>query len=75
MDRKSSDEQLNTIARTTIGADAEVFKLSNRSQKNLRIQVEIASPLFQRDTFPFELGRDDNPNVIVPNKLPGIGQG
>lgn len=32
MDRGSSDEQLNMIARTTIGADADVFKLSNRSE-------------------------------------------
>ncbi len=70
----SSDEQLNMIARTTIDADADVFKLSNRSKEDLRLAVEIASPLFQRDTFPFELGRDDNPNVIVPIKLPGIGQ-
>jgi hypothetical protein len=72
MNRGSSDEQLNLIARTTIGADADVFKLSNRSKEDLRIEVEIASPLFQRDTFPFELSRDDNPNVTVPSKLPGV---
>jgi hypothetical protein len=74
MDSGSSDEQLNMIARTTIGADADVFKLSNRSTKNLRLAVEIASPLFQRDTFPFELGHDDNANFIVPTKLPGLRQ-
>ncbi|WP_336489298.1 ATP-dependent nuclease [Methylobacterium nigriterrae] len=75
MDRECSDEKLNMIAKTTIGADADVFKLSNRSKEDLRIEVAITSPLFQRTTFPFELGRDDNPNVIVPKKLPGIGQG
>ena len=74
MDRGSSDEQLNMIAKVTIGADADIFRLSNRSKENLRLAVEITSPLFQRNTFPFELGQDDNPNVIVPIKLPGIGQ-
>ncbi|KKI39745.1 hypothetical protein VI03_07010 [Burkholderia vietnamiensis] len=75
MGRESSDEQLNTLAQTTIGADAEVFKLINRSKDDdLRIEVQIASPLFQRNTFPFEVGRDDNPNIIVPSKLPGAGQ-
>lgn len=71
MDRKSSDEQLNTIARNTIGADADVFRLSNRSKEELCIEVQIASPLFQRGSFPFEVGRNDNPNVIVPYLLPG----
>ena len=75
MDRGSSDEQLNSFARTTIGADADVFNLSNCSSDGLRIKVEIASPLFKRDTFPFEISREDNPNVIVPNILPGVGQG
>jgi hypothetical protein len=72
MDRHSSDGQLNALARRTIGADAEVFKLINRStDEDLRIEVQMASPLFQRSIFPFETGRDDNPNVIVPRNLPG----
>lgn len=74
MDHQSSDEQLNAFAKMTIGPDADIFKLSNRSTDELRIQVEIASPLFQRDTFPFELGRNDNPNEIVRSKLPGLKQ-
>ncbi|MEK7915912.1 AAA family ATPase [Burkholderia contaminans] len=75
MHRESSDEQLNTLARATIGTDAEVFKLVNHSKEDgLRIEVQMASPLFQRNTFPFEVGRDDNPNIIVPIKLPGAGQ-
>ena len=73
MERGSSDEQLNMIARTTIGADADVFRLSNCSKEDLRIGVDIVSPLFQRETFPIELGREDNLNVIIPIKLPGIG--
>jgi hypothetical protein len=49
--------------------------LSNRSTKDdLRIEVYIASPLFKRDTFPFEVGRNDNTNIVVPSKLPGIRQ-
>lgn len=73
MSRESSDAQLNTLAKTTIGTDAEVFKLSNCSTNDdLRIEVQIASPLFQRDTFPFEIGHNDNPNIVVPGKLPGI---
>ncbi|WP_429806350.1 ATP-dependent nuclease [Ensifer sp. B1-9] len=74
MDRESSDAQLNTIAATTIGADAEVFRLCNRSGEELRIEVQMASALFPRDTFPFEVGPSDNPNIIVPKKLPGIGK-
>jgi hypothetical protein len=71
MKSDSSNEQLNIIANATIGADAEVFKLINCSTDDLRIKVDIASPLFHRDTFPFEIARDDNPNIIVPSKLPG----
>lgn len=75
MNSEASDAQLNRLARATIGTDAEVFKLSNRSTKDdLRIEVQIASPLFQRDSFPFEVGRNDNSNIVVPSKLPGIGQ-
>ncbi|MGO7171855.1 ATP-dependent nuclease [Rhizobium leguminosarum] len=73
MKRDSSDDQLNAISRTTIGADAEVFRLSNLSKdEELRIGVDIASALFKRDTFPFEIGRNENLNIVVPSKLPGI---
>lgn len=73
MELDSSDERLNAIAMTTVGSDAEVFKLSNRSKGDLRIAVEMASPLFQRETFPFEIGREENPTLVVPEKLPGLG--
>jgi hypothetical protein len=68
----SSDEQLNAMARTTIGSDAEIFAFSNRSQQGkLRIEVKIVSPLFWRDRFPFEIGEEDNVNVVIRSKLPG----
>lgn len=73
MERNSSDEQLNAIAMATVGSDAEVFKLSNRSKDDLRIAVEMVSPLFQRDTFPFEIGREENLTLLIPEKLPGLG--
>jgi hypothetical protein len=72
MKSDSSNEQLNAIATGTVGSDAEVFSLSNCSKDDLRIAVAMASPLFQRDTFPFEIGREDNLNVVVPAKLSGI---
>lgn len=69
----SSDAELDALARNTIGADAEVFKLANKSTpQQSRIEVDIASPLFERDTFPFEIGPLDNPTSIVPVALPGI---
>lgn len=66
-----TDEQLNGIAAMTIGSDAEVFKLENRSVSDLRILVDIASPLFKRKKFPFEIGSSENPNLIIPQVLPG----
>lgn len=75
MKADSSDAQLDALARNTIGADATVFKLSNKStSKQLRIQVDVASTLFERATFPFEISLSDNPNIIVPTVLPGINK-
>lgn len=73
MQRDSSDDQLNAIAKATVGSDSEVFRLSNCSKDDLRIGVTMVSPLFERDTFPFEIGMDENPNLVVPRKLPGLG--
>ncbi|WP_429074064.1 ATP-dependent nuclease [Aeromonas hydrophila] len=73
MKTDSSDAQLGALASNTIGADATVFKLHNKSTaQQLRIQVDIASRLFERTTFPFEISPLDNPNTIVPTVLPGI---
>lgn len=73
MKTDSSDAQLNALAKSTIGNDADVFKLTNKTtSQQVRIEVGIASPLFRRSTFPFEIGPSDNPNIIVPEKLPGV---
>jgi len=72
MNTDSSDGHLNAAAKATIGSDAEIFKLANKGGPNLRIEVAIASPLFQRETFPFEIGREENINRVIPNKLPGL---
>lgn len=73
MEFGTTDEKLNSCARGTIGSDAEVFKLSNVSKDKLRLRVAMASPLFQRSNFPFEIGCDENPNLSVPRVLPGLG--
>ncbi|UPL19895.1 ATP-dependent nuclease [Alcaligenes faecalis] len=73
MESDSTDERLNAIAMTTVGSDAEVFKLSNCSKQELRVSVEMASPLFPRDKFPFEIGREENLTSVIPTKLPGLG--
>lgn len=66
-------EQLNAIAKSTIGSHSSVFNLSNRSEKKLlRIKVEVASPLFKRKTFPFEVSVDENVNGVVRKVLPGF---
>lgn len=73
MTPESTDDQLNAIARNTIGTDAEIFSLSNLSnERELRIKVDITSPLFERTAFPFEIGASDNPNMVVRKVLPGI---
>jgi AAA domain, putative AbiEii toxin, Type IV TA system len=72
MTTTSTDEQLNAIARATIGSHGAVFSLSNSSDiKVLRIRVDIASPLFRRQSFPFEVGVDENVNTVVLKRLPG----
>lgn len=72
MTATSTDEQLNAIARATIGSHAGVFNLKNFSDsKTLRIKVDIASPLFKRESFPFEVGVDENLSTVVFKKLPG----
>lgn len=69
----STDEQLDAIARATIGSHAGVFNLKNCSDnRSLRIKVDIASKLFERGSFPFEIGVDENVNAVVLKRLPGF---
>lgn len=71
----SSDAQLEALARNAIGNYAEVFKLANKStSQQLRIEVDIASRLYERATFPFEISPPENPTTIVSTVLPGIPQ-
>jgi hypothetical protein len=73
MNATTTDAQLNGIAAVTLGSDAEIFKLANCSNEgDLRLEVQITSKLFQRDTFPFTISRADNANLIIPAKLPGV---
>lgn len=75
MKADSADADLDALARNTIGPDAEVFKLANKSTlQQLRIEVDIASPLFERDNFPIEISSSDNPTAIVPMVLPSISR-
>ncbi|AVT17483.1 ATP-dependent endonuclease [Paracidovorax avenae] len=72
MTATSTNDQLNAIARATIGLYAGIFNLKNCSDDNtLRIKVDIASPLFKRESFPFNVGADENVNAVVLKKLPG----
>ncbi|MCW1827107.1 AAA family ATPase [Enterobacter asburiae] len=73
MTLNSSDQQLDVLARSTIGIDATVFKLTNKStEQKLKLGVDIVSPLFERATFPFEISPSENPFTVVPKVLPGV---
>lgn len=72
----SSDQQLDIIAKSTIGIDAIVFKLTNKStEQQLKLEVDIVSPLFEREAFPFEISPSENPITVVPRVLPGVQKG
>jgi predicted ATPase len=71
MELDTPDSKLNGAARAVIGVDAGLFELKNVSNTQKRVNVEIRSPLFKRPTFPFEISVDENPNSVVPKKLPG----
>jgi len=69
----TTDQQLNILARSTIGNDATVFKLTNKStEQELKVGVEISSPLFQRANFPFDISPSENPITVIPRVLPGV---
>lgn len=73
MTLNSSDQQLDVLARSTIGIDATVFKLTNKStEQKLKLGVDIVSPLFERAAFPFEISPSENPFTVVPKVLPGV---
>jgi len=69
----TTDQQLHILATSTIGNDATVFKLTNKStEQELKVGVEISSALFQRVKFPFEISPSENPITVIPRVLPGV---
>ncbi|WHO21375.1 AAA family ATPase [Agrobacterium tumefaciens] len=66
-----SETELNARASAILGPDADIFKLMNASkEKQKRLKVDIASSLFRRDTFPFEISEQDNLTAVIREKLP-----
>lgn len=71
MTETTTADELNALSRSTIGLSAGVFKLTNTSANGeLRIKVEIDSPIFAREGFPVEISSNENLNVVLPNLLP-----
>ncbi|MDG2522962.1 AAA family ATPase [Caulobacter segnis] len=67
----SPDAELLAVARGHLGQDAVVFGIANRSTETLRkVEVSMASPLFDQPTFPFVIGEDENLNEKVRTVLP-----
>jgi len=71
MTQTTSADVLNAIARSTIGASAEVFSFENTSTADqLKLKIAIVSPLFVRPKFPIEVSHGQNINQILPDVLP-----
>jgi hypothetical protein len=66
-----SDDELNSRAQTTLGADASIFQFANVSNGQIkRLRVTMSSPLFKRDSLPFEISEVDNLTAAIREKLP-----
>lgn len=51
--------------------DLDIFELENCStESDLRIRVNMKSPLFIRDTLPFEISISENATQVIKSKLP-----
>lgn len=71
----SSDKEIEALASSTIGNDATVFKLSNKSdEQQIKLEVDLCSPLFKRENFPFEISTSENPIAVLQKVLPGINR-
>ena len=71
----SSDKEIEALASSTIGNDATVFKLSNKSyEQQIKLEVDLRSPLFKRENFPFEISISENPIAVLQKVLPGINR-
>ena len=71
----SSDKEIEALASSTIGNDATVFKLSNKSdEQKIKLEVDLRSPLFKRENFPFEISTSENPITVLQKVLPGTNR-
>jgi len=65
-----TDAEINARALSTLGPDAAIFKLENISEPSRkRLRVSMASMLFPRPTFPFDLSEHDNLTAVIGTKL------
>lgn len=70
MTAASTSDELNAMARGTIGRSATVFSFDNISTSDqLKLRISIASPLFVRANFPIEVSQGQNINEVLPEVL------
>jgi hypothetical protein len=69
------DVELNARAAANFSSGKPIFRFTNRSVEQTggalrRVEVQIESPLFKRDGFPFVIDEHENLTSIVRQKLP-----
>jgi hypothetical protein len=70
MEINTPSAELNGRARAA-QPDFDIFELENCSTPDdCRVRVKIRSPLFPRDTLPFEISVNENPAPVIRRKLP-----
>lgn len=70
MTSRTTSDELNALARTTIGVSADVFSFENISTaEQLKLRIAIVSPLFARANFPIEVSHGQNVNQVLPEVL------
>jgi hypothetical protein len=71
MEPQMPDIELNGRAQAVLGAEATIFRLENKSNHGRkRVRVSVASDLFRRDLFPFEIEETENLTAVIRSKLP-----
>lgn len=70
MEAQTPSPELNARARA-VHSDFELFELKNCSTSQERkLRVKMRSPLFPRETLPFELSVNENLSHVIEKKLP-----
>jgi hypothetical protein len=69
------DDELNARIKSNSPYEALVFQFINRSsvvdgRPHRCLEVNIISPLFKRDKFPFEVSEHENLTIVVDRMLP-----